>query len=132
MSASVEEPDAPWTVRPAHRLVGEVLLPGDKSISHRALILSALSPGVQTLEGLSGGADVLATAAALRAMGADISWPVDGAVRVGPARDGSGRAGSGRVGSARPPARKVQTSPTADKKLDRMSPSLVWRRKSST
>ena len=88
MSASVEEPDTPWTVRPAQRLVGEVLLPGDKSISHRALILSALSPGVQTLEGLSGGADVLATAAALRAMGADISSQDDGTVRVGPLADG--------------------------------------------
>lgn len=78
----------PWTVRPARRLVGEVLLPGDKSISHRALIFSALSPGVQILEGLSGGADVLATAEALRAMGADISRLDDGSVRVGPLAGG--------------------------------------------
>jgi 3-phosphoshikimate 1-carboxyvinyltransferase len=83
MVASKEESQAPWTVRPARRVVGEVLLPGDKSISHRALIFAALSPGVQVLDGLSSGADVVATATALRAMGADISTQSDGSVRVG-------------------------------------------------
>lgn len=77
-----------WTVRPARRVAGTVLLPGDKSISHRALILSALSPGDQIIEGLSRGADVLATAAALRALGAPVEELPDGAVRVGELRSG--------------------------------------------
>jgi 3-phosphoshikimate 1-carboxyvinyltransferase len=59
-------------------------VPGDKSISHRALMLSALAVGRSRIEGLLEGEDVLATAAALRAMGAVIArepggaWVVDG------------------------------------------------------
>ena len=53
-------------------LKGTVTVPGDKSISHRALMLSALAVGESRIEGLLEGHDVLATAAAMRAMGADI------------------------------------------------------------
>ncbi len=53
-------------------LNGTVTVPGDKSISHRALMLSALAVGESRIEGLLEGHDVLATAAAMRAMGADI------------------------------------------------------------
>ncbi len=58
-------------------------MPGDKSISHRSLILSALTIGKSQISGLLEGEDVLATAAALRAMGAkiekkDSSWTVNG------------------------------------------------------
>jgi 3-phosphoshikimate 1-carboxyvinyltransferase len=53
-------------------LRGTVAVPGDKSISHRALMLSALAVGESSVEGLLTGEDVLATAAALRAMGAHI------------------------------------------------------------
>jgi 3-phosphoshikimate 1-carboxyvinyltransferase len=60
-------------------LSGRVTVPGDKSISHRSLMLSALAVGESTVEGLLEGEDVLATAAAMRAMGATI------------ARDDSGR-----------------------------------------
>jgi len=49
-----------------------VSVPGDKSISHRSLMLSALAVGESRVEGLLEGEDVLATAAALRAMGAHI------------------------------------------------------------
>jgi 3-phosphoshikimate 1-carboxyvinyltransferase len=73
-------------VAPCSRLVGEVLVPGDKSISHRALILSALSRGTQRISGLSRGADVAATAAALRALGVAISGGE--VVQVGPIPDG--------------------------------------------
>ncbi|GAB3213727.1 3-phosphoshikimate 1-carboxyvinyltransferase [Marinactinospora endophytica] len=60
---------------------GVVPVPGDKSVSHRALILSSLAEGVSTISGLSGGEDVAATRRALVRMGADIT--VDGAlVRV--------------------------------------------------
>jgi 3-phosphoshikimate 1-carboxyvinyltransferase len=53
-------------------LGGTVAVPGDKSISHRALMLGALAVGETRIEGLLEGEDVLATAGAMRAMGADI------------------------------------------------------------
>jgi 3-phosphoshikimate 1-carboxyvinyltransferase len=59
-------------------LSGRVRVPGDKSISHRSLMLSALAVGESTVEGLLEGEDVLATAAAMRAMGADIERGPDG------------------------------------------------------
>lgn len=58
-------------------LRGSVRPPGDKSISHRALILSALAEGESQIFGLSDGEDVRYTAAALSAMGADINLPDD-------------------------------------------------------
>ncbi len=71
-------------VRPAAPLAGVVPVPGDKSISHRALMLGALAIGRTEITGLLEGEDVLATAAALRMMGAGIvraedgRWLVDG------------------------------------------------------
>jgi 3-phosphoshikimate 1-carboxyvinyltransferase len=64
-------------------LRGAALVPGDKSISHRALMLAAMALGRSRIEGLSEGSDVAATAAALRAMGVRIEpdgrdWAVDG------------------------------------------------------
>jgi len=68
---------------PSGPLKGAVTVPGDKSISHRALILSALAVGKSEITGLLEGEDVLATAQALRAMGAKIEksgdkWTVHG------------------------------------------------------
>ncbi len=63
----------PATFRPGAPLRGAVQVPGDKSISHRALMLGALAVGETRIEGLLEGEDVLATAAAMRAMGAQIS-----------------------------------------------------------
>ncbi len=57
-------------------------MPGDKSISHRALMLGALAVGETVIEGLLEGEDVLSTAAALRAMGADIERTGDGVWHV--------------------------------------------------
>lgn len=57
-------------------------MPGDKSISHRALMFSALAVGESRIEGLLEGEDVLATAAAMRAMGATVERGEDGAWRV--------------------------------------------------
>ena len=65
-----------FTAAPA--LSGSVAVPGDKSISHRSLMLSALAVGESRVEGLLEGEDVLATAAAMRAMGADIERDADG------------------------------------------------------
>ncbi|MDB5718218.1 MAG: aroA [Sphingomonas bacterium] len=59
-------------------LRGTVRVPGDKSISHRALMLSALAVGESVIDGLLEGEDVLATAAAMRAMGATIVRAEDG------------------------------------------------------
>jgi 3-phosphoshikimate 1-carboxyvinyltransferase len=63
-------------------LIGTITVPGDKSISHRALMLSALAIGESRIEGLLEGHDVLATAAAMRAMGADILRDTDGVWHV--------------------------------------------------
>jgi 3-phosphoshikimate 1-carboxyvinyltransferase len=60
------------TVRRARRLQGEVRLPGDKSISHRALMLGAIAGGTSRVRGLSEGADVMSTAACLRSLGVEI------------------------------------------------------------
>ncbi|HEV2078803.1 MAG TPA: 3-phosphoshikimate 1-carboxyvinyltransferase [Allosphingosinicella sp.] len=59
-------------------LKGSLALPGDKSIAHRALMLSALAVGESRISNLSEGSDVLSTAAALSAMGARISAGADG------------------------------------------------------
>ncbi|WOF42381.1 3-phosphoshikimate 1-carboxyvinyltransferase [Sphingopyxis indica] len=65
-------------------LKGRIAIPGDKSISHRSLMLSALAVGRSRVTGLLEGHDVLATAAAMRAMGAQIErreggeWVIDG------------------------------------------------------
>lgn len=68
----------------AKNLQGEVNIPGDKSISHRSLMLASQAIGVSTIEGLLEGEDVLCTAAALRHLGVDVirnddgSWKVQG------------------------------------------------------
>ena len=54
-------------------LVGTVRVPGDKSVSHRALLLGALAPGESVLRGLSDGDDVARTAAAIRSLGARLA-----------------------------------------------------------
>ncbi len=72
------------TARQSTGLTGTIKVPGDKSISHRALMLGASAVGRTTIDGLLEGEDVLATAAALGAMGiaiergADGIWSVDG------------------------------------------------------
>ena len=68
---------------PTGPLTGRIRVPGDKSISHRSLMFGALAVGRSRISGLLEGEDVLATAAALRAMGATIErdgedWVVDG------------------------------------------------------
>ena len=72
-------------------LAGEAAAPGDKSISHRALILGARATGETRIRGLLDGDDVLRTAAALRELGAEIEktgdvWTVRGGVWRDPDR----------------------------------------------
>jgi 3-phosphoshikimate 1-carboxyvinyltransferase len=73
---------SPLTISPRGPLRGTVTVPGDKSISHRSLMFSALAVGESRIEGLLEGEDVLATAAAMRAMGAQIERGTDGAWQV--------------------------------------------------
>ena len=74
----------PATAQSGGALTGTARVPGDKSISHRALMLGALAVGRTRAEGLLEGEDVLATAAALRRMGVGITreddgtWLIDG------------------------------------------------------
>jgi 3-phosphoshikimate 1-carboxyvinyltransferase len=81
---STANPDAmrPRRFRPTGPLKGAIRVPGDKSISHRALMLSALAVGESRISGLLEGEDVLSTAAALRAMGATIERLGEGDWRV--------------------------------------------------
>jgi 3-phosphoshikimate 1-carboxyvinyltransferase len=60
----------PLTARRSAPISGRVRVPGDKSISHRALILGALAIGRTRVTGLLESEDVLATARALQALGA--------------------------------------------------------------
>src|SRR5437762_528762 len=76
--AAAPRPEALGAGRPAKPLSGRVAVPGDKSISHRVLMLGGLAVGRTEISGLLEGEDVLATAAALRAMGADIVRERDG------------------------------------------------------
>lgn len=57
---------------PTRALQGEIVIPGDKSISHRSLIFGAIAKGQTTVEGFLNGEDCLATLAAFRAMGVQI------------------------------------------------------------
>lgn len=70
------------TARPSPPLAGVVRAPGDKSISHRALILGAMATGVTEIDGLLEGEDILATARAVEAFGATVERPGDGHWRV--------------------------------------------------
>jgi 3-phosphoshikimate 1-carboxyvinyltransferase len=69
-------------IEPAATVRGDIAVPGDKSISHRALLLAAIADGESEIDGFGASKDTLSTAAAVRALGADVS--VEGErVRVG-------------------------------------------------
>ena len=72
----------PINLAPIHRLEGEVRVPGDKSISHRALILGALARGRTYLGGLAPGEDVAHTASCLEACGVFVRIYGDGRAMV--------------------------------------------------
>lgn len=68
--------------RPDKPLRGSIRVPGDKSISHRALMIGALAVGQTRVSGLLEGEDVLRTAAAMRALGAEVVRDASGSWRV--------------------------------------------------
>lgn len=70
------------TVRPAARLRGELRLPGDKSVSHRALMFATLAAGESRIAGAGDGADVRSTAAIMRALGASVERVAEAPGRV--------------------------------------------------
>jgi len=74
---------------PSGPLRGTISVPGDKSISHRALMFAGLAVGQSRITGLLEGEDVLATAAAMRQFGADIARGADGVWTVHGAGVGS-------------------------------------------
>jgi 3-phosphoshikimate 1-carboxyvinyltransferase len=74
--------DGPLAAQPAQSLTGTVAVPGDKSISHRSLMLGGLAVGETRITGLLEGEDVLATAAAMRALGAGVERGDDGVWHV--------------------------------------------------
>ena len=64
------------------RLEGSIRVPGDKSVSHRAVMLGAIAVGESKIQRLLEGEDVLATVAALRAMGVEMSGPCGGSLEI--------------------------------------------------
>lgn len=75
-------PAIPMTSHKCGPLKGEAHVPGDKSISHRSLILGAMAVGETHITGLLEGEDVLGTAGAMKAFGADVERLGDGEWRV--------------------------------------------------
>jgi 3-phosphoshikimate 1-carboxyvinyltransferase len=64
-----------WTVSPGQALHGEIEIPGDKSVSHRAVMFAALADGVSRIDGFLEGEDTRATAAIFSQLGARIETP---------------------------------------------------------
>ncbi|HEV2321585.1 MAG TPA: 3-phosphoshikimate 1-carboxyvinyltransferase, partial [Gammaproteobacteria bacterium] len=71
-----------YTVQPGGMLKGSLRVPGDKSISHRALLLGAIAEGETRISGFLAGEDCLATLAAIRALGVQVETFDDGRLKV--------------------------------------------------
>ncbi|UGB39337.1 3-phosphoshikimate 1-carboxyvinyltransferase [Frateuria soli] len=67
-----------WVSRPSGPLRGAITVPGDKSVSHRALMLAALAEGTSRISGFLEGEDTRATAAVLAQLGVSIETPAPG------------------------------------------------------
>ncbi len=87
MKKAIRTENTPVVSHPVTSLRGVAAVPGDKSVSHRALMLSAIAEGETVVTGLLEGEDVLHTADAMRAMGAKIekkddTWHIRGAAAL--------------------------------------------------
>jgi 3-phosphoshikimate 1-carboxyvinyltransferase len=71
-----------YTVRPGGRLAGNLRVPGDKSVSHRSIMLGSIAAGVTRISGFLEGEDALATMNVFRALGVRIDGPAAGEVIV--------------------------------------------------
>lgn len=81
-SSSMQDQEITYTVKPGGSVTGELRVPGDKSISHRSIMLGSLAEGVTEVEGFLEGEDALATLQAFRDMGVVIEGPDQGRVRI--------------------------------------------------
>lgn len=71
-----------YRVQPGGALTGRLRVPGDKSISHRAILFGAIADGVTEVDGFLEGADALGTLAAFRRLGVYIEGPSEGRVVI--------------------------------------------------
>ena len=71
-----------FVASPGGKLAGQLRVPGDKSISHRSIMLGSLAEGETRISGFLEGEDSLATLAAFREMGVGIDGPDQGRVRI--------------------------------------------------
>lgn len=81
-SEPMQENEITYQVQPGGSVTGELRVPGDKSISHRSIMLGSLAEGVTEVEGFLEGEDALATLQAFRDMGVVIEGPVNGRVKI--------------------------------------------------
>ncbi|QJD30374.1 3-phosphoshikimate 1-carboxyvinyltransferase [Methylococcus geothermalis] len=78
----MHDTDVVFTAKPGGRMQGDIRVPGDKSISHRSVMLGSLAEGVTEVSGFLEAEDCLATMAAFRAMGVKIEGPENGRLRI--------------------------------------------------
>jgi len=78
----MHDTDVVFTARPGGRMQGDIRVPGDKSISHRSVMLGSLAEGITEVSGFLEAEDCLATMAAFRAMGVVIEGPENGRLRI--------------------------------------------------
>ena len=71
-----------FSLTPGGKLTGRIRVPGDKSMSHRSIMLGAIAEGRTSVSGFLEGEDALATLSAFRAMGVDISDPQSGRLTI--------------------------------------------------
>ena len=88
-----------FTINPSVVHDATVTVPGDKSVSHRALMLGSIANGTTEISGFLAGEDCLATLAAMRAMGVSIEQPT------------SSSTASGWTDSRRRPSRSISGTP---------------------
>ncbi|MEJ2516103.1 MAG: 3-phosphoshikimate 1-carboxyvinyltransferase [Gammaproteobacteria bacterium] len=73
-----------WRIRPSPRLAGTLRVPGDKSVSHRALLLGAVATAPLEVEGFLAGDDCIATRRAVEMLGAEVADLPGGGLRITP------------------------------------------------
>ncbi len=76
------EKQVTFRLQPGGAISGDIRVPGDKSMSHRSIMLGALADGITEVKGFLEGEDSLATLQAFRDMGVTIEGPDDGFVRI--------------------------------------------------
>jgi len=81
-SDSMQAQEITFIAQPAATVTGRLRVPGDKSMSHRSIMLGSLAEGVTEVEGFLEGEDALATLQAFRDMGVVIEGPHDGRVTI--------------------------------------------------